>query len=50
MLAAIAHATSLGASEVDLTSRPSRKAANALYQKIGFVQRETNVYRFEIED
>jgi ribosomal protein S18 acetylase RimI-like enzyme len=47
--AAIAQAASLGASEVDLTSRPSRKAANALYQKIGFVQRETNVYRFFIE-
>ena len=48
--AAIAHATALGASEIDLTSRPSRKAANALYQKIGFVQRETNVYRYRIED
>lgn len=48
--AAIAHAASLGASEVDLTSRPSRKAANALYQKIGFEQRETNVYRYVIED
>ncbi|HET9089076.1 MAG TPA: GNAT family N-acetyltransferase [Acidimicrobiales bacterium] len=47
--AAIAHAASLGAREVDLTSRPSRKAANALYQKIGFEQRETNVYRFFIE-
>ncbi len=47
--AAIAHAASLGAREVDLTSRPLRKAANALYQKIGFVQRETNVYRFFIE-
>ena len=47
--AAIARAASLGAREVDLTSRPSRKAANALYQKIGFEQRETNVYRFFIE-
>jgi ribosomal protein S18 acetylase RimI-like enzyme len=47
--AAIDRAVSLGASEIDLTSRPSRKAANALYQKIGFVQRETNVYRFFIE-
>ena len=48
--AAIARAASLGAREVDLTSRPSRKAANALYQKIGFVQRETNVYRYFIEN
>ena len=46
--AAVAHAASLGASEVDLTSRPSRKAANALYQKLGFVQRETNVYRLSL--
>lgn len=35
-----------GAKTVDLTSRPSREAANRLYQRIGFVQRETNVYRF----
>jgi ribosomal protein S18 acetylase RimI-like enzyme len=35
-----------GAKTVDLTSRPSRVAANKLYQKLGFVQRETNVYRF----
>jgi ribosomal protein S18 acetylase RimI-like enzyme len=32
---------------VDLTSRPSRTAANRLYQRLGFVERETNVYRFE---
>jgi ribosomal protein S18 acetylase RimI-like enzyme len=35
-----------GARTVDLTSRPSRVAANRLYQKMGFVPRETNVYRF----
>lgn len=35
-----------GARSVDLTSRPSREAANRLYQRIGFVARETNVYRF----
>ena len=34
-----------GCRTVDLTSRPSREAANRLYQRIGFVQRETNVYR-----
>lgn len=37
-----------GAKTVDLTSRPSRAAANRLYQRIGFVQRDTNVYRFEL--
>ena len=37
---------SLGAATVDLTSRPSREAANRLYQRLGFEARETNVYRF----
>lgn len=40
-------AASLGAKTVDLTSRPSREAANALYKKAGFLQRETNVYRYQ---
>ena len=44
--AAIAHAFEHGAITVDLTSRPSREAANRLYQRIGFVARDTNVYRF----
>lgn len=30
---------------IDLTSRPDRKAANALYQKLGWEKRTTNVYR-----
>lgn len=38
-----------GAKTVDLTSRPSREAANRLYQRIGFTPRETNVYRFDID-
>jgi len=46
--AAIAEAKRRGAKTVDLTSRPSRQAANRLYQRIGFVQRDTNVYRFNI--
>jgi len=37
-----------GARHVDLTSRPSREAANALYRSLGFVERETNVYRYEL--
>src|SRR5581483_8719738 len=45
--AAIRLAGQRGARTVDLTSRPSREAANRLYQRLGFVQRETNVYRFE---
>jgi GNAT superfamily N-acetyltransferase len=43
---AINFARSTGAKTVDLTSRPFRIAANQLYQKIGFVLRETNVYRY----
>lgn len=33
---------------VELTSRPSREAANALYLKLGFEQRDTNVYRLKL--
>ncbi|MDD7466179.1 MAG: GNAT family N-acetyltransferase [Actinomycetaceae bacterium] len=36
-----------GVKSVDLTSRPSREAANRLYQRAGFDARETNVYRFK---
>jgi ribosomal protein S18 acetylase RimI-like enzyme len=35
-----------GARTVELTSRPIRQAANKLYMKIGFVPRDTNVYRY----
>jgi ribosomal protein S18 acetylase RimI-like enzyme len=45
--AAIRLADERGARTVDLTSRPSREAANRLYRRLGFVPRETNVYRFE---
>jgi ribosomal protein S18 acetylase RimI-like enzyme len=45
--AAVAEAVRRGAKTVELTSRPSREAANRLYQRIGFVRRETNVYRFD---
>ncbi len=38
-----------GAKTVDLTSRPSREAANRLYRRLGFVQRDSNIYRFELE-
>ena len=36
-----------GARTVDLTSRPSRDAANRLYRRLGFEPRETNVYRYQ---
>lgn len=45
---AIAMARDSGATTVDLTSRPTREAANRLYQRIGFVARSTNVYRLEL--
>jgi ribosomal protein S18 acetylase RimI-like enzyme len=46
--AMIDHARSLGCATVDLTSRPSREAANRLYKKLGFEMRDTNVYRFDL--
>ena len=47
--AAIEHAKTVGARTVDLTSRPTREAANRLYQRAGFQLRETNVYRVPLE-
>ena len=47
-LFALGRARSRGAKTVDLTSRPSREAANRLYQRIGFEPRETNIYRYEV--
>ncbi len=44
---ALDEARSRGAKGVSLTSRPSREAANRLYQRIGFTTRETNVYRYD---
>ena len=45
----IAKARAQGLHEINLTSRPSRAAAIQLYQAMGFVQRETNVYRYAIK-
>jgi ribosomal protein S18 acetylase RimI-like enzyme len=47
--AALDAAQAAGARTVELTSRPSREAANRLYRRIGFVERETNVYRYTLE-
>jgi GNAT superfamily N-acetyltransferase len=43
--AALAEARRRCARTVDLTSRPSREAANRLYQRLGFAARDTTVYR-----
>ncbi len=47
--AAVNEARGRGVRSIDLTSRPSREVANALYRKLGFERRETNVYRFFID-
>lgn len=39
----------MGMDYVELTSRPSREAAQRLYKKLGFSERETNVFRFELK-
>jgi ribosomal protein S18 acetylase RimI-like enzyme len=46
--AALEEARRRGAKNVSLTSRPSREAANRLYQRIGFKIRETNLYRYDL--
>jgi ribosomal protein S18 acetylase RimI-like enzyme len=46
--AALEYARQAGAKTVELTSRPSREAANHLYQKLGFQIRDTNVYRYDL--
>lgn len=48
MLGVIAEARFRGLTRLELTSRPSREAANALYQKLGFELRETNAYRLKL--
>jgi ribosomal protein S18 acetylase RimI-like enzyme len=37
-----------GARTVDLTSRPSRAAAGRLYQRLGFTERDTRLYRYTL--
>ena len=45
---ALVQADAAGARTIDLTSRPSREAANRLYQKLGFQKRDSNVYRYTL--
>lgn len=47
--AAVARAHEVGAKTVELTSRPSREAANRLYVRLGFEPRKTNVYRYSLD-
>ena len=38
-----------GARTVDLTTRPSREAAGRVYERAGFQQRETRLYRYAFD-
>jgi ribosomal protein S18 acetylase RimI-like enzyme len=46
--AAVERAGAMGVRSVDLTSRPSREAANRLYVRMGFEPRTTNIYRYPV--
>jgi ribosomal protein S18 acetylase RimI-like enzyme len=48
--AMVERAQELGCRTVDLTSRPSRASANRMYQRAGFVARDTNVYRLDLRN
>jgi len=47
-LRAVELAREAGARSVELTSRPTREAANRLYRRLGFEQRDTNVLRLTL--
>jgi ribosomal protein S18 acetylase RimI-like enzyme len=47
--AAVRIAEAAGARTVDLTSRPSREAAGRLYERAGFQQRDSRVYRYVLD-
>lgn len=48
ILAAVAEARRAGARYVDLTSATGREAARSLYESVGFVRRDTAVYRLDL--
>ena len=48
--ACLDHARKLGLREINLTSRSVRCAANQLYQAMGFILRETNLYRYSFDE
>ncbi|MEU4091673.1 GNAT family N-acetyltransferase [Streptomyces sp. NPDC026673] len=43
-------ADAAGARTVDLTSRPSRQAANRLYERLGFQVRDSRVFRYALRE
>jgi ribosomal protein S18 acetylase RimI-like enzyme len=45
-LEALRLARQAGVRNVDLTSRPSRQAAGRLYQRLGFEERDSRIYRY----
>jgi ribosomal protein S18 acetylase RimI-like enzyme len=47
-VAALRLAQEAGARTVDLTSRPSREAAGRLYERVGFQERGSRLYRFDL--
>lgn len=47
--ACLAQARLLGLREINLTSRSSRCSANQLYLAMGFIRRETNLYRYPLD-
>jgi len=47
-LEALRLAQAAGARTVDLTTRPSREAAGRLYERVGFEQRESRLYRYKL--
>lgn len=48
MQVAIACAKECGVEKLDLTSGPHRQAAHRLYEKCGFVKRDTYVFRLDL--
>jgi ribosomal protein S18 acetylase RimI-like enzyme len=46
--AMVVRARERGCKTLELTSRPSREAANHLYRSAGFEVRDTNVFRFTL--
>jgi ribosomal protein S18 acetylase RimI-like enzyme len=47
--AALRIARAAGARTVDLTSRPSREGAGRLYERAGFAQRDSRLYRYSFK-
>ena len=48
MEAAIGWAQRRGVDTIDLTSDPTRIAASSMYLSLGFTQRDTTVYRYQV--